>query len=180
MTFDKKPLQIRMTTENKKLCQQLGADVLRKVLELNIDDVYTRSNINIAILEDDLQDIEAKRNKLLEDVRYYENQIKRCENRVTEYNQLIQDLNKDIRTYYDKKQKESKEIKNIVEDILNILKLKIGASEKEAKIFEVINEADTQYHTHNEVIDCIIIELKKLNVPEDVINSIDLNCRLAK
>lgn len=179
MTFDKKPLQIRMTTENKKLCQQLGADILRRVLQLNIDDVYNESNIKVAIYEDDLQDITDKRNKLMEDVRYYENQLKRSHNRIKEYNDLIDKLESNIKTFYEKKEKESSEIKNIVTSIVNILNSGLAAPEKENKIFEVINEAEPQYHSHNEVIDCVIMELKKAGIPADVITSIDCNCRLA-
>ena len=68
MVFDKKPLQIRMTTENKEICQKIGADVLRSVLELNIKNCYSSDNINIAILEDDIKQLKDKRNKLLEDI----------------------------------------------------------------------------------------------------------------
>lgn len=171
MVFDKKPLQLRMTTENKKICQELGSDVLRRVLELNIKEFYSEQNIDIAILEDDLDSLKAKRNKLYEDNRYYEKQIQRNEESIKNFTNLIEIKNKELRESIDLKDKQTNELKVMFN---NIKKLINENCFNELEMLEILE--NNQYCTQNQIIENVILELKKEGTTSEVIAVVE-NCR---
>ncbi len=172
MVFDKKPLQIRMTTENKEICQKIGADVLRSVLELNIKNCYSSDNINIAILEDDIKQLKDKRNKLLEDIHYYNVQIEKSQNRVNTLSNLIEVKNKELREHIDIMSHQKQEKEQMFHQIQDLI--------KENKLNEIsVNEIleNRQYMELNQLVTSIIIEFKKIGADTEIINILE-NCKI--
>lgn len=171
MVFDKQPLQLRMTAEDKKICQELGADILRRVLELNIKEYYSNQNIDIAIYEDNLQKLKEQRNKLLNDNMYYEEQIKRNNAKIKEYNSNIELINTGLRHAIDIKEQHTKELTSMLKKIKELIKQN---NFNELEIQEILE--NRKYCTTNQIINNIIIELKKESTPADIINVVE-NCK---
>lgn len=171
MTFDKRPFQLRMTSENKKICQELGSDVLRRVLELNIKEFYSNKNINIAILEDDIKSLKDKRNKLLEDNRYYEKRIQQNEESIKKFSNLIELKNKELRDSIEIKEHQTKELKHMFDKVKTLIK---NNQFNELEMQEIIE--NRKYCSYNQIIENIILELKKEGADAEIIVVVE-NCK---
>lgn len=171
MTFDKKPLQIRMNTKQREICQELGSDVLRRVIELNIKQYYNDNHLKRAVLEDDIEYLKEKRKKYITDMEYYEKQIKQHEKQINMYNDRIKSKNTELRAIIRKQENETKELAHICKKTKEMIDKDVF---NELELLELLQSA--KYCTNNQIITCLVIELKKEGMSTDILSVVE-NCR---
>lgn len=160
---------LKMKEETKVKCDLIGTEDMRAIIECNIE-FKTDYQLKHIILESDIKKATTQRDKLLKDNVYYKNMIKTNNENITQLDKIIQSKNEELRDILDNMNKEVKEfdvVWNKIEHLVEENKF------NELEIQEILE--NIQYNTPKQIIDNIIMKMKKENMDMDYINIVD-NC----